>query len=593
MVWASQEPVDDSAPGIDSVRAKPLKKRCSSRAGLSRYYSSKSQSFSSLDLVQCTPFGTSAMALAKRPASFDLRRGSPRRRLSQVTSACARCGNEEEASMSIPDEEDGDQDAPDRCPCNDTIFSDPEEAFVSPEGSPNASPLQMCYSGGLSNADIGSYQQYLTHLSTLPLPLLSPFSTNDGGAAAAGGGGSTRTGGLSSALSCSSSSGCSGKALSSGSSSSSSSTAGGSFCVDSSVAPTARLWHLASAHIATPYSAGLDRPDSCVTGSTGPMSKTWPQYPGPGPLSALEAVTHTLLQSCGDNLKIISVGSGCGRAANVSGSGATYPLVSQATAFGAGSSTAGSGSRPRSCLSSSGYMYPVLHSGGPAAMTTMALGNSAPTPMVPAMEPSYSNGSSSANGTVPGLGRKLAMGITHRRLRAAQAAGLVAVHSARHAAAGLWGSTEDMIASLTLSDRQLQQQQHLRGSRGPAPNPVARVGDGPCWFASSGPRWQQPEHRSGESCPFGFGQEVVFQSVGPAPGAAATAALSPAGTRAAAAAASPTLSRGSDGSSVSGVSFSSEFGGIRALSMQLPQQPHQEPWLCCAAPPVSASPWAA
>lgn len=52
------------------VRCKPLKKR----RGLSRFYSSKSQSFSSLELVQCTPYGDSALALAKRPSSFDLQR---------------------------------------------------------------------------------------------------------------------------------------------------------------------------------------------------------------------------------------------------------------------------------------------------------------------------------------------------------------------------------------------------------------------------------------------------------------------------------------------------------------------------------------
>ncbi|GLI65301.1 hypothetical protein VaNZ11_008843 [Volvox africanus] len=506
MVWASHEPVDDSTPAIDSVRAKPLKKRCSSRAGLSRYYSSKSQSFSSLNLVQCTPFGSSAMALAKRPASFDLRRGgSPRPRLSHVTAAFVH--SDKEINMSIPDEDDGgkdsEQEAPDRCPCNDTIFSDPTEAFMSPEGSPNTSSLQMYDSCGLSDHDIGSYQQqrqyqltseYLTHLSTLlPIPLPSPSSTNGGGAAAAGGGGSTRSSGLSSVLS----SGCCGKTLSTGSSNSSSSSVGGSYC-DSSMASTARLWQLASAHIATSYSAGLDRPDCHVTGgSSGVFSRAWPQYPGPGPISSLEAVTQTLLQSCGDDMKIMGAGSGCGRTVNISGTGASYPLASQTTAFGASSSAVGSGILPRNCRTSSGYLYPVLHGSGSAAMSAVTLGSSAPTPMVttptsmvPATDASHANGSgSSANGAVPALGRKLAMGgITHRRLRAAQAAGLVAVHSARHAAAGLWGSTEDMIASLTLSDKQLlqqqqqhQPQQHLLGSRPPAPSSVALVGDGTCW----------------------------------------------------------------------------------------------------------------
>lgn len=52
---------------LDNVRSKPLKRR-----GLSKYYSSKSQSFSSLELALATPYGESAMGLAKHPSSMDL-----------------------------------------------------------------------------------------------------------------------------------------------------------------------------------------------------------------------------------------------------------------------------------------------------------------------------------------------------------------------------------------------------------------------------------------------------------------------------------------------------------------------------------------
>ncbi|KAG2432636.1 hypothetical protein HXX76_008976 [Chlamydomonas incerta] len=80
MVWVSTDASDDAASSIDCVKAKPLKRRCAGgglgrAGGLSRYYSSKSQSFSSLELVtQCTPYGTSSLALAKRRSSFDLQR---------------------------------------------------------------------------------------------------------------------------------------------------------------------------------------------------------------------------------------------------------------------------------------------------------------------------------------------------------------------------------------------------------------------------------------------------------------------------------------------------------------------------------------
>ncbi|KXZ49982.1 hypothetical protein GPECTOR_18g138 [Gonium pectorale] len=209
MVWASGDAADDALPGVDCVKAKPLKKRCCSRAGgLSRYYSNKSQSFSSLDRVQCTPFGTSALALAKRPSSFDLRRpvsgagagaGTPPRfqpatsfretspeyddeaedaggaggsatMLQDNLTSTRCCGGrrssrpfvaaagsptamDESEAFGEDEEEDSGLLDSGRCPCNDTIFADPCDAFVSPEGSPGgaATPLAMYGSCGLAS----------------------------------------------------------------------------------------------------------------------------------------------------------------------------------------------------------------------------------------------------------------------------------------------------------------------------------------------------------------------------------------------------------------------------------------------------------
>lgn len=77
MVWSAKPQAEEHSGNSDAseatdgfygVRTKPLKKR----RGLSRYYASKSQSFSSFEFVQCTAYGDSALALAKRPSSFDL-----------------------------------------------------------------------------------------------------------------------------------------------------------------------------------------------------------------------------------------------------------------------------------------------------------------------------------------------------------------------------------------------------------------------------------------------------------------------------------------------------------------------------------------
>ncbi|GFR52536.1 hypothetical protein Agub_g15111, partial [Astrephomene gubernaculifera] len=204
MVWASQDNPEDAAAGVESVKVKPLKKRCGSRNGLSRYYSSKSQSFSSLDLVHCTQFGNSALALAKRPSSFDLRRHggslSPQQLGVRCSSLATSAGARSSPQQSIPcmdvfnEEEDS---APDRCPCNDTIFTDPSEAFISPEGSPSVpSCLGNELYGNCSLASVFSTPQvaqepqvsvqrqcqqlqnsYLSHLSAL-LPIQQGRSSN-------------------------------------------------------------------------------------------------------------------------------------------------------------------------------------------------------------------------------------------------------------------------------------------------------------------------------------------------------------------------------------------------------------------------------
>lgn len=59
MVWTSRKP-DSVVDEHDGVRSKPLKRR-----SLSQFYNSKSQSFSSLDLVFNGQFGESTLALGK------------------------------------------------------------------------------------------------------------------------------------------------------------------------------------------------------------------------------------------------------------------------------------------------------------------------------------------------------------------------------------------------------------------------------------------------------------------------------------------------------------------------------------------------
>jgi len=64
MVIPSLKCEANSSEDLDGVRAKPLKRR-----GLSKFYSSKSQSFTSFDAIRITKFGDSSLALAKYPSS--------------------------------------------------------------------------------------------------------------------------------------------------------------------------------------------------------------------------------------------------------------------------------------------------------------------------------------------------------------------------------------------------------------------------------------------------------------------------------------------------------------------------------------------
>ncbi|KAG2487827.1 hypothetical protein HYH03_013544 [Edaphochlamys debaryana] len=220
MVWASQQDLhhdDDTAPSCSGAGsalslAKPLKKRCA-RGGLSRYYSSQSKSFTCLDMAAtCSPYGVSALSLAKRPSTLDLQRylaavgaastggaclpPNPARRGASLDSgrpgaglglcpeerlaasgARGGCGAEacEDAANDLGRARSGDSDSPldggcwsgldtDSQLCNDTIFANPTDAdaFRSPpDGSPSAgspvrpSPLALQLQGCASGLGLG------------------------------------------------------------------------------------------------------------------------------------------------------------------------------------------------------------------------------------------------------------------------------------------------------------------------------------------------------------------------------------------------------------------------------------------------------
>lgn len=64
MVWSAHRLDNTCLDDLEAVRVKGLKRR-----GLSRFYSDRSQSFSSMELVLCTALGESSLALAKRSSS--------------------------------------------------------------------------------------------------------------------------------------------------------------------------------------------------------------------------------------------------------------------------------------------------------------------------------------------------------------------------------------------------------------------------------------------------------------------------------------------------------------------------------------------
>lgn len=75
MVWAgssSKNNASDIDNGGSSLAECSVRMRQLKRTGLSKFYSSKSQSFSSLELALSSQFGDSAAALSKRPSALSL-----------------------------------------------------------------------------------------------------------------------------------------------------------------------------------------------------------------------------------------------------------------------------------------------------------------------------------------------------------------------------------------------------------------------------------------------------------------------------------------------------------------------------------------
>eukprot|EP00798_Chlamydomonas_sp_ICE-L_P006503 gene6503-3142_t len=70
MVWLPKS-LRDEEEEMDVIRVKPLKRR-----GLSRFYSSKSQSFSNMELALSSSFGESALALGKSSSVESEKSGS-------------------------------------------------------------------------------------------------------------------------------------------------------------------------------------------------------------------------------------------------------------------------------------------------------------------------------------------------------------------------------------------------------------------------------------------------------------------------------------------------------------------------------------
>ncbi len=180
MVWGKQHDPsaceDVAASGLDSVRAKPLKRRCGSRGGLSRFYSSKSQSFSCISsMLDVAPCNGSARALAKRPSSFDLCRDADsgctgRFAPSRLERPCLATTNE---SSTASDDIDDDVFAV-RCPCNDTIFDEQEDDRE--QTSLSEGPLEASHSSstalpiGMPQYSLPPYLSRSLNLSSLALP---------------------------------------------------------------------------------------------------------------------------------------------------------------------------------------------------------------------------------------------------------------------------------------------------------------------------------------------------------------------------------------------------------------------------------------
>ncbi|EFJ43756.1 hypothetical protein VOLCADRAFT_96091 [Volvox carteri f. nagariensis] len=283
-------------------------------------------------------------------------------------------------------------------------------------------------------------------------------------------------------------------------------------------------------------------------------------------------VRSTLQAGCEEadwrNAGGVGIGAICGRSANscsgtggAGGAAAAHILGYQSTSAcvggggGSSSSTFASGvSRPcRNSLRPGGYLVPAY-----GACTA------SPTAAEPSCAPAGGGGGSGSSNVAGGggsamLGRKLGLGLPHRRFRAAQAAGLVAVHSARHAAAGLWLSTEDMIAALTLSDRQMPQQQQVSAPRAPAWPSGAQPGGGGSGFG--------PGHNASTGGTCRPQQQLTAVPPPPPPPATTTSV------------------RGNDGGG--SPSRIARPSCVEAGSRQRLQ--HEQQWLCGSAPAASLS----
>ncbi|PNH10097.1 hypothetical protein TSOC_003205 [Tetrabaena socialis] len=455
MVWASHD--DDAGCVSVEIRQRPLKKRCSgsARAGLSRYYAAKSQSFSSLELAYCTQYGTSALALAKRPSSFDLRRHAS----ASPTHGCV-SEHHGMAFMSTTHEEEDDGAAannPNCCPCNDTIFADPADALISPEGS----PLQLYGDCSLaSSAPAPPQQQQQQQLFTdHHYGLLMPYQNGGYGA------------------------GCS--AGMAGSGSVSVPGAGGSAAGTSPAALPSlgsgggALWQSCAALLASGCSGAAGGASACSSGACGVPS----QRSGAVLLAGLPSVQPGRSNEWRMNANSSSCCS--------SGDDSTSSSFSRGHTGSQGLSCCEANGRGESCsFECSGCSSGADCARGTAAATPAAVDRSncnrdglgARGAIASAAAFPRSLVAAPCGSLLPAQAAPAGGGSAEPGPACMQRAGLSRQRHPRHAAAprhcttggvvaelsGLWGSTEDLVAALSLSEKR-HPQQYAKPRRSPQP----------------------------------------------------------------------------------------------------------------------------